>query len=470
MGQGTESCTDRRTEVSVIRFVSRNHTIEEIVPKKEVYICKQRGCGKIFANQDEYKTHEILETLKIRFICREPGCGEELSDPGGMWRHYQQWHNESNVFICPYTSCSSTHMNSEYLKEHIDICHRQPLTLSTEPEIICFVEGTENAIEDDVIQKSEERYFETKEEDYHYSLDNLGPGKSEYSFRNNCYSIQDEQTKWRVATKAQKKEDYSLEGKQFKEQINYSTESLSRVCAKLPQNEDLLITNENFLMKYEARSSKSNENLQEKGSVIFVNDEVTIIKNTNSKKGRLSSSSRNHGIDLENFVKVFRNGFERENAKMDDIIVNTDIHFSNDEEYTPKKQRMSRYKEQTFRCEVNGCGKIYKYISHYRHHQDSHKLMTITDNLNLMSSRLKQGKASTVSFYQCKVYGCELEFGTSLMLCKHVYEDHSLSWDGANTKTGYVDSVRFSNQMIHQDTTTQKNFKTELKAKNSVNC
>lgn len=33
MGQGTE-CNDRSTEVSVIRFVSRNRTIEEIAPKK----------------------------------------------------------------------------------------------------------------------------------------------------------------------------------------------------------------------------------------------------------------------------------------------------------------------------------------------------------------------------------------------------------------------------------------------------
>lgn len=33
MGQGTENC-DRPTEVSVIRFVSRNRTIEEIAPKK----------------------------------------------------------------------------------------------------------------------------------------------------------------------------------------------------------------------------------------------------------------------------------------------------------------------------------------------------------------------------------------------------------------------------------------------------
>lgn len=35
---------------------------------QEVYTCKQRGCGKVFTNQDEYKTHEALEALKIRFM------------------------------------------------------------------------------------------------------------------------------------------------------------------------------------------------------------------------------------------------------------------------------------------------------------------------------------------------------------------------------------------------------------------
>lgn len=99
-------------------------------------------------------------------------------------------------------------------------------------------------------------------------------------------------------------------------------------------------------------------------------------------------------------MKVFRNGFERENTKLDDISVKKNTHSSNDEEYTPKKQRMSRYKQETYKCEVSGCGKIYKYISHYRHHQDSHKLMTNTDNMNPKSPKLKQGKASTVSFYQ----------------------------------------------------------------------
>lgn len=35
---------------------------------QEIYTCKQRGCGKTFTNQDEYKTHEALEALKIRFM------------------------------------------------------------------------------------------------------------------------------------------------------------------------------------------------------------------------------------------------------------------------------------------------------------------------------------------------------------------------------------------------------------------
>lgn len=40
MGQNTETCNDSRsTEVSVIRFVTRNRTIEEISPKKvQLYV------------------------------------------------------------------------------------------------------------------------------------------------------------------------------------------------------------------------------------------------------------------------------------------------------------------------------------------------------------------------------------------------------------------------------------------------
>lgn len=35
---------------------------------QEIFTCKQLGCGKIFTNQDEFRTHEALEELKIRFM------------------------------------------------------------------------------------------------------------------------------------------------------------------------------------------------------------------------------------------------------------------------------------------------------------------------------------------------------------------------------------------------------------------
>ena len=142
-------------------------------------------------------------------------------------------------------------------------------------------------------------------------------------------------------------------------------------------------------------------NFQEESSVVFVNDDVTITKNTNSKKNNLSSSCQNQSIELENLGKVFRNGCDRENSKLEDISIETNSNFSDDEEYTPKKQRMSRYKQEPFKCDISGCGKIYKYVSHYRHHQDSHKLMMSPSvNVSPKSPKLKQGKASTVSFYQ----------------------------------------------------------------------
>lgn len=349
MGQGTESCTDRPSEVSVIRFVSRNRTIEEIVPKKEVYECKQRGCGKIFTNQDEYKTHEILEALKIRFICREPGCGEEVSDPGSMWRHYQECHNETNVFVCPYTSCSSTYVTSENLAEHIETCHRQPPTLPTEPEIICFVEGSENAHEDDISQCNEEGYFETDIDRHYQNSETLVSGGINY-----CLSVKNEQSKTerKITTKAQQKEDYSLEAQKLKDKNHLPNHC--RIYAKLPKNEDLLITKENFLMKYEARTSKCNDNFQNQVSVVFVNDDVTMTKNMNSTK-QISSPSNNQIIDMENLDRILFSGLDCQNMKLEDVAINQGTNCSDDEEYTPKKQRMSRYKKETYRCEVESC-------------------------------------------------------------------------------------------------------------------
>ena len=181
-----------------------------------------------------------------------------------MWRHYQEWHNETNVFVCPYTSCSSTHGTSQNLEEHIETYHRQPPTLPTEPEIICFVEGNENAIEADT-QNSEDGYFETDAESRCHNASE----KSEYSSRNDCHSVKNDLTKnnRQVFTKAQQKGIFNHETRSFKEQNDLSSDNMNRICAKLPQNEDLLITKENFLTKYEARSSNCNGSLQVNTSI-----------------------------------------------------------------------------------------------------------------------------------------------------------------------------------------------------------
>ena len=120
----------------------------------------------------------------------------------------------------------------------------------------------------------------------------------------------------------------------------------------------------------------------------------------NSRKDSLSTPSQEHKIELENLERVFRNSFDRENAKVKDTTMEANSNCSDDEEYTPKKQRMSKFKQEPYKCEVNGCGKIYRYISHYRHHQDSHKLVTSAINVISKSPKPKQGKPNTVSFYQ----------------------------------------------------------------------
>ncbi|KAF7397386.1 hypothetical protein HZH68_008608 [Vespula germanica] len=511
MGQGTETCTDRPTEVSVIRFVSRNHTIEEIAPKKEVYTCKQRGCGKIFTNQDEYKTHEALEALKIRFICREPGCGEELSDPGSMWRHYQEWHNsETNVFACPYTNCGSVHTTSCNLEEHIESCHRQPPTLPTEPEIICF-EGPDNAIEEDTTQNSEDGNYDKKRND------NFALSVTDYNNKGDGFNRHNgtiSQTKdfchdQNNVTASAKNEEYST-----------NNDCLNR-ANKFPKNKDLLITKENFLIKYDTASSKTGEiipieNSQEKNNVVYINGDVTITKNIKGEANNLNLQNQEHRIDLGNLERVFRSGLEQENSKIEDNTIETNSNCSDDEEYMPKKQRMSRYKQEIYKCDINGCGKKYKYISHYRHHQDSHKLVTnsISTNTNKCMSKIKQqGRASTISFFlckmpgcgvqvnnvtglwqhyqdnhantkppvvqaaknnevfRCKIPGCEIEFSTTLMLYKHFNEVHSnssINNASLNTKTGNGNSFHFAEVFQDDAKTQQGNFKTDFKAKTNV--
>ncbi|XP_076240053.1 uncharacterized protein LOC143182747 [Calliopsis andreniformis] len=510
MGQGTDTCADRPTEVSVIRFVSRNRTIEEIAPKKEIYTCKQRGCGKIFTNQDEYKTHEALEALKIRFICREPGCGEELSDPGSMWRHYQEWHNnETNVFICPYTNCGSLHTTSSNLEEHIESCHRQLPTLPTEPEVICF-EDSENAMDEEIVQSTEDCYEKRSNESFavkrHQYMDN-----NEQSILRNENMQQhkkDTSNDQSISNDSSNKEDYASTTESLKESGGF--------CA----TENLILNTENFLSKYEGNTKTCSSELQvehsqEKINVVYVNGDITITKNSKHELYNMNSRNQEHRIELDNLERIFRNDLDCDTSKNEEYTIETNSNCSDDEEYTPKKQRMSRYKQEIYKCEINGCGRKYKYISHYRHHQESHKLVANTINSNSSKSlmKLKQGKASTVSFFlckipgcgaqvsnvtglwkhyqdnhanskllvqgtksnevfRCKIPGCEQEFSTTVMLYKHFSEVHSNgSGNNANTntKTGNGSSFHYTEIFKDDATSPQANFKTDFKTKHNIN-
>ncbi|XP_026667149.1 transcription factor IIIA-like [Ceratina calcarata] len=501
MGQGTDTCTDRPAEVSVIRFVSRNRTIEEIAPKKEVYTCKQRGCGKTFTNQDEYKTHEALEALKIRFICREPGCGEELSDPGSMWRHYQEWHNnETNVFICPYTNCGSLHATSISLEEHIENCHRQPLPLPTEPEVICF-EDPENTVEEEAVQSSEE-YEKRSGDTFGIKVRQYDDNNEQNVHRND--NVQQQQKKEvdqeQNNTNDSSKENYSSAGESLNETGNFS------------MNENLILNAENFLCKYEGNANKCSElqtehSSQEKANVIYVNGDITITKNnTKNEMCGINSRTQEHRAELDNLERVF--------LKTEENNAETNSNCSDDEEYTPKKQRMSRYKQEIYKCGVNGCGRKYKYISHYRHHQESHKVVmnTVNSNSNKLV-KLKQGKASTVSFFlckipgcgaqvsnvtglwkhyqdnhansklpipgmknneifRCKIPGCESEFSTTMLLVKHFTECHANgnnAGTNAKAKTGNGSSFHYAEMFKDDATNPQVNFKTDSKAKSNIN-
>ena len=289
------------------------------------------------------------------YRCREPDCGEELSDPGSMWRHYQEWHNnETNVFVCPYTSCNSIHTTSEHLEEHIETSHRQLPTLPMEPEVICF-EGPENAITDGIGRTNENEYFNNDVKD-----------------NKNLNFLTKDVTLTECASKDNNKKVQDLPEKSY-----------------FPKNENLLITKENFLIKYESISKNNDVQMEHnhENNLLFINGDVSVsknVKNDNFKKQK----------DDDNFDKAFQ--IETFDI-VEDHLTEVSNNCSEDEEYTPKKQRMSRYKQESYKCDVAGCGKMYKYISHYRHHQDSHKFSS-----NAISAKMqkpKQKKATTVSFF-----------------------------------------------------------------------
>lgn len=324
-----------------------------------------------------------------------------------MWRHYQEWHNnETNVLVCPYTSCGSVHASSEILEEHIESSHRQLPTIPTEPEIICF-EGTDNVIEDDISRISADGNsgYDGVRGTIKEAADSGVVRKNEYASRNNEtivgeYNVKEEN---RIVST---KEGYPPEQSKLRAALTHddyskNNETHSRIGAKFPKNKDLLITKENFYVKYEARSPVcTNENVQidsssqDGNNTVFVNNDVSLAKTTPSQE---------HRIELGNLEKVFRSGFEQDSAKPENTreAKSSNNCDQDDEEYTPKKQRMSRSKQEPYRCEVDGCGKTYKYISHFRHHQETHKFITNTMNASLVKTtqKAKAGKSLIVSFF-----------------------------------------------------------------------
>ncbi|KAJ8676009.1 hypothetical protein QAD02_011795 [Eretmocerus hayati] len=522
MGQGaeaSETCADRPTEVSVIRFVSRNRTIEEIAPKKEVYICKQQGCGKVFTNQDDFKTHEVLETLKIRFICKEPGCGEEVPDPGSMWRHYQEWHNhETDVFICPYTNCGSPHATSELLEEHIESSHRHLPTIPTEPEIICF-EGPDNVIQENIstVNEDTDRYSNIQNEIDEVSNDE-GLLDDQYSRNesfctkqvNNDFCLNEESKV--VSTSSQQANNFNMGQSKLRaalcqESYHKNTEPV-KFCTKFPKNKDLLITKENFYDTYDSQTPINISSYMQidrpcdKNTTVFISDDVSLTK----------TSTQEHRIELGDLEKVFRHGLEQDSVQAQESTLRVKNSCLDDEEYTPKKQRMSRNKQDTsYKCQVLGCGKVYKSISHFKHHQDSHKIISQVTNTNVGSIKPLKSKmpikTHTISFFICKftgcgaeasngnalwkhyqethvkplasksneVYrcmnaGCGSEFSSSSALQKHISDTHSKnSIDFKIVKTGNGTSVLIENSPSKNTVISQREIKTESESKSSSN-
>ena len=316
------------------------------------------------------------------------------------------------MFICPYTRCGSVHESSEFLQEHIESCHRQQPRIPTEPEVICY-EGPDNVIEDNINRISDDgNSFDNLRSNIREAADNGVTETNECSPRNETltirpgeYNTKDESRN--VSTTVDHKVDYNLEYSKLRAALchdNYSknNDAISRIGTKFPKNKAILITKENFFVKYEARSPTctSNESVQidssqDPNNTVFINNDISLTKNLNQE----------HRIELGNLEKAFRSGFEQNSIKAENNTAELKNNCSDDEEYTPKKQRMSRSKqEQQYKCEINGCGKVYKYVSHFRHHQDSHKIIANQMNANPANNTNKQqkakpGKATTVSFF-----------------------------------------------------------------------
>lgn len=389
---------------------------------QEVHICKQKGCGKIFTNQEEYKGHELLEALKIRFMwvkfwqnfiyfyytltkkkysCREPNCGEELPDPGSLWRHYLEWHNnEANTFDCPYTNCGSEYATREMLEEHIESCHRHFSTIPTEPEIICF-EGSDQVMVEDIPEvTADEDGFDNVQNNITEIINSDVVKKNEFSKRNEIMHVQPDVNdgKGKKTIIHVKKEDFCMEQSKLRAALTHddyskNRENINIVVTKFQNNKNVIVSKENYyenLLPISCSNSILLDNSQENtNNTIFISSDVSLTK----------QPTQDHRIELGNLEKAFRNELERDStrSKLEENTSETKNDCSDDEEYTPKKQRMSRNKQESYKCEINGCGKTYKYISHFRLHQDSHKTINNTVTINLIKpSKPKVGKSTTI--------------------------------------------------------------------------
>lgn len=335
--------------------------------------------------------------------CREPGCGKEMPDPGTMWRHYQEYHNnEAHAFVCPYTSCNnSLHNTSENLAEHIQNSHRQPPTLPTEPEIICFEGPTSETVDDDddasrtIVEDDED---EQDDQEDSIPLQNEDDDTTDHEKEPNRF-INNSSIQTRKNTRVILNKNLSINHEIYKnkeERLIKSSNCDTNITTGNTKNIEDYITS-SHKNKNQDDTFYHNNIYEENTGLQKIDDTDNFITDNEDEK------LQDHRIDLGNLESVFRSGLEGDVKKIE---VNNETvgNCSDDEEYTPKKQRMSRFKkdEQPYKCDINGCGKTYKYISHYRHHQDSHKIQdnnTVDKQLPKSPPSRSRSKASTVSFF-----------------------------------------------------------------------
>ncbi|KAL7303218.1 hypothetical protein TKK_0004419 [Trichogramma kaykai] len=368
MGQGTtttDTCTDRPTEVSVIRFVSRNHTIEEIAPKKEVYVCKQRGCGKMFIDPEAHKSHEALETLKIRFFCKEPGCGAELPDPGEMWAHYQEWHKDDSN--SPFTRNTTEQANNcQEDKKHIDSFHEKPSNSLAKSEIIYFELSDGIKKENFTKINNGDTFFNSVQSTIDETVEKAMVKQNEYVSNHVTTAIKPNEYAIIKGNKISSIQNISQEDNKYLS----CKDKFSKVHSEFPKHKEIVITKNNFLVKFEPISSLGSDlNLIKDSKTdcnsVIVNNDVPLKKESNHA----------HKIDFENLEDAFKRGLEDDNIKL--IQSTSKNENSDNEEYTPKKQRMSRSKQEPLKTEADGCENAYKYVPHFKKqsNKETHKIL-----------------------------------------------------------------------------------------------